>query len=170
LPECLTHELHRALDRLDLLRQQIKQLNEERAPVVRDQIPALLVRLKGIGPECAAILWLEAFYRSFSNRREIGAYGGLTPTPWMSGKLDREQGISQAGNPRLRRAMIELAWLWLRHQPQSALSRWYVERVGQVRGRIRRIAIVALARKLLVALWRYVNEGIVPEGAQMKTA
>lgn len=170
LPECLMRELHRALDRLDLLHRQIKQLTEERAPVVQDQTPALLVRLKGIGPEFAAVLWLEAFYRSFSNRREVGAYGGLTPTPWKSGKLDHEQGISKAGNPRLRRAMIELAWLWLRHQPQSALSRWYVARVGLARGRIRRIAIVALARKLLVALWRYVNEGIVPEGAAMKTA
>lgn len=171
LPEGLMREIHRALERIELLRQQIKQLDEARAAlVVQNQMPALLVRLKGIGPEFAASLWLEAFYRSFSNRRELGAYGGLAPTPWKSGKLDHEQGISKAGNPRLRRVMIELAWLWLRYQPQSALSRWYVERVGHAGGRIRRIAIVALARKLLVALWRYVNEGIVPEGAAMKTA
>ncbi len=92
------------------------------------------------------------------------------PTPWKSGRIDHEQGISKAGNPRLRRTMIELAWQWLRHQPGSALSRWFHDRVGRERGRIRKIAIVAVARKLFVALWRYVTQGAVPEGAVLKGA
>ena len=118
--------------------------------------------------ELATTLWLEALFRPFDNRRQIAAYAGLTPSPWQSGGIDREQGIAKSGNPRLRRAMIELAWLWVRHQPGSALSRWFVARVGTARGRVRRIAIVALARKLLVALWRYVTQGVVPQGAVLK--
>jgi transposase len=92
---------------------------------------------------------------------------GLAPSPWKSGNIDVDQGISKAGNPRLRRTMIQLAWLWLRHQPGSALSRWFHDRVGERRGRIRRITIVAVARKLLIALWRYITHGLVPEGAQV---
>jgi hypothetical protein len=101
---------------------------------------------------------------------DVAAYAGLVPTPWRSGSIDREQGISKAGNPRLRHIMIELAWLWLRHQPGSALSGWFRARVGNERGRIRRITIVALARKLLIALWRYVTQREVPEGAVLKAA
>jgi transposase len=114
------------------------------------------------------VLWLEGFYREFRNRREVAAYAGLVPTPWRSGSIDREQGISKAGNRRLRHIMIELAWLWVRHQPESALTRWFRARVDGERGRIRRIAVVALARKLLIALWRYVTQGEVPEGAIVK--
>jgi transposase len=125
---------------------------------------ALLMKLKGIGPEFAAVLWLEALFRSFGNRRQIAAYAGLAPVPWQSGGIDR--GIAKAGNPRLRKTMIQLAWLWIRHQPGSAISQWFAKRVGTARGRVRRIAIVAVARKLLVALWRYV--GVVPEGAVLK--
>ncbi|MBV8868530.1 MAG: IS110 family transposase [Acetobacteraceae bacterium] len=136
----------------------------------RDGAGARLLRLKGIGPETASVLRLEAFHRSFGNRREIAAYAGLTPTPWKSGGLDTEQGISKSGNARLRRTMVQVAWFWLRNQPQSALSAWYRERVGDGRGRIKRIAIVALARKLLIALWRLVTQGIVPEGAELKVA
>jgi transposase len=131
---------------------------------------ARLLRLKGIGPETASVLRLEAFHRSFGNRREIAAYAGLTPTPWQSGGLDTEQGISKSGNARLRRTMVQLAWFWLRNQPGSALSTWCRERVGDRRGRIKRIAIVALARKLLVALWRFVTQGVIPEGAELKAA
>jgi transposase len=116
------------------------------------------------------VLYLEGLYRSFGNRREVAAYAGLVPTPWRSGKIDREQGISKAGNRRLRTIMIELAWLWVRHQPNSELTRWFRARVGTERGRIRRIAIVALARKLLIALWRYVTHGEVPGGAVLKVA
>ena len=117
-----------------------------------------------------ASLTNEVFYKDFHNRREVGAYFGLAPSPWRSGQTNREQGISKAGNPRARAKAIELAWLWLRHQPESALSRWFNERTGQGRGRIRRIAIVALARKLMVALWRFLTTGLVPEGAVLKAA
>jgi transposase len=129
---------------------------------------ALLMKLKGIGPEFAAVLWLEALFRSFGNRRQIAAYAGLAPVPWQSGGIDRDQGIAKAGNPRLRKTMIQVAWLWIRHQPGSAISQWFAQRVGTARGRVRRIAIVAVARKLLVALWRYVTQGVVPEGAVLK--
>ena len=131
---------------------------------------ARLLRLKGVGPETAAVLQFEAFQRSFSNRRDLAAYAGLAPTPWQSGGIDNEQGISKSGNPRLRRTMVQLAWFWLRNQPASALSAWYRERVGDKRGRVKRIAIVALARKLLVALWRFVTQGLVPSGAALKAA
>ena len=109
-----------------------------------------------------------ALFRSFGNRRQIAAYAGLAPVPWQSGGIDRDQGIAKAGNPRLRKTMIQLAWLWIRHQPGSAISQWFARRVGTARGRVRRIAIVAVARKLLVALWRYVTQGVVPEGAVLK--
>jgi transposase len=128
---------------------------------------ALLLGLKGIGPDFASVLWLEGFCRSFANRRQVAAYAGLAPTPWRSGIVDREQGVSKAGNPRLRTTMIQLAWLWLRHQPGSALSRWFHERIERSKGR-RKTTIVALARKLLVALWKYVTAGVVIEGATIK--
>jgi transposase len=119
-----------------------------------------------MGANFAAVLWSEAFYRQFSNRRQVAAYAGLAATPWQSGGIRHEQGVSKAGNPRLRTTMIQLAWLWIRHQPQSALTRWFKERSPQGRKR----AIVALARKLLVALWKYVTQGVVIEGAVMKPA
>lgn len=93
------------------------------------QPTGLLLALKGIGPEFAAILWSEGLFRTFSNSRQVAAYAGLAPTPWKSGSIDRKQGVSKAGNPRLRTTMIQLAWLWLRHQPGTALSRWFRERV-----------------------------------------
>jgi transposase len=114
---------------------------------------ATLARLKGIGNELGSLIWLEALFRGFANRRQLAAYAGLAPSPWQSGGTDREQGISKAGNRRLRHAMVELAWFWLRHQPDSALSAWFQARVGQQRGRVRRITIVALARKLLLTSW-----------------
>ena len=113
------------------------------------------------------MLWTEGFYRSFANRRQIAAYAGLAPTPWQSGSISREQGVSKAGNPRLRTTMIQLAWLWLRHQPDSAVSRWFRERIAAAPSSRKR-TIVALARKLLVALWKYVSAGVVIEGAVMK--
>lgn len=99
-----------------------------------------------------------------------GGYAGLAPSPWQSGNIDREQGVSKSGNPRLRTTMVQLAWLWLRHQPGSALTHWFHERVAQNSGRLKRATIVALARKLLVALWKYVTAGVVIEGAIMKAA
>jgi transposase len=116
------------------------------------------------------VLWLEGLFRNFANRRQLAAYAGLAPSPWKSGSIDREQGISKSGNPRLRTTMVELAWLWLRYQPGSALSVWFRERAGSERGRSRRIMIVALARKLLVALWRYTTLGELPKGAALKIA
>ena len=114
---------------------------------------AMLIDLRGIGAEFAAVVWSEGLCRSFANRRQVAAYGGLAPTPWQSGSVAREQGVSKAGNPRLRTTMIQLAWLWLRHQPNSALAQWFKERVKRNGGRLRKTTIVALARKLLVALW-----------------
>jgi transposase len=136
---------------------------------------ALLMRLKGIGPEFADSPLsfrcsdsLEGLFRHFENRRQLAAYAGLAPSPWKSGSVDHEQGISKAGNPRLRTTMVELAWMWVRYQPASALSCWFRQRVGSERGRIRRISIVALARKLLIALSRYINHGEIPAGAVVK--
>ena len=107
----------------------------------------------------------EVFYRTFDNRKQVGSYVGLTP----SGSTSRDEGISRAGNAKARTTMIELAWLWLRNQPDSPLSVWFRERVGNRKGRIKRIAIVAMARKLLIALWRYLETGVVPEGAVLKS-
>src|SRR5690242_9771071 len=159
------------LERVDLVCRQLEAVEQERDRMAAAAEPmAALIQLKGIGPEIAARLWVEAFYRSFANRRQVAAYAGLTPTPWQSGDSDREQGIAKSGNPRLRATMVELAWLWLRHQPGSALSRWFRERVGDRRGRVRMIAIVAVARMLLIALWRYATQGLLPEGAELKAA
>ena len=117
----------------------------------------MLLEFHGIGPEFAAVLWSEALFRHFDNRRQVASYAGLAPTPWQSGSVDREQGVSQAGNPRLRTSLIQLAWLWLRHQPQSALTLWFKERIERNGGHLRKTTIVALARKLLVAFWKYVT-------------
>ena len=179
LPPRLKAELMRELERLELVLEQISTVEAERDLALQKRAAAegrpegadagaLLIRLRGIGAEFASVLSLEAFFRRFQNRRQVAGYAGLAPSPWQSGGIDVEQGISKAGNSRLRRTMIQLAWLWLRNQPGSALSRWFHERVGDRRGKIRRIAIVALARKLLVALWRYVTEGQVPAGAELK--
>ena len=130
LPLRLKAELLREIELIELLIRQIAEVEVERdiaaeLDVEGNQSPvALLARLKTIGPQIAAVLYLEGLYRSFANRREVAAYAGLVPTPWRSGTIDREQGISKAGNRRLRHMMIELAWLWVRHQPDSALSRW----------------------------------------------
>jgi len=124
--------------------------------------------LRGIGPDIASVLQNELFYRSFANRREIAAYCGLDPTPFASGNRRHEQGISKAGNRRARHAAIELAWLWLHWQPDSALARWFHDRVGVATGRLKRVMIVALARKLVIALWRFLHTGTVPEGSILK--
>jgi transposase len=128
-----------------------------------------LEQLKSIGPKTSRVLSAEVFaWRVFRNGKQVGGMSGLTPTPSHSGDVEREQGISKAGNRRVRRVMIELAWLWLQWQPDSALSQWFNRRFARGGKRMRRIGIVALARKLLVALWRYVEWGVVPEGAVLK--
>lgn len=174
LPDHLKAQLRRELDRIELLMEQIKAVEAERdALLAREHAVALapaamLLDIKGIGPEFAGILWAEGLFRHFANRRQVAAYAGLAPTPWQSGSVDREQGVSKAGNPRLRTTLIQLAWLWVRHQPRSALSLWFEERVKRNGGRLKKTMIVALARKLLVALWKYVSAGVVIEGAVLK--
>jgi len=170
LPPRAKAEIVRELDRLEMVAGQLVLVEKERdATVAAAGDGAMpLDRLRGIGPETAAVLTQEAFFRNFSNRRQVAAYSGLTPSPWQSGAIARDQGISKAGNPRLRRVMVEAAWMWQRHQPNSALSRWFRARVGDAKGRLRRMMITALARKLLVALWRYATQGVIPEGAVFK--
>jgi transposase len=177
LPMHLKTQISRELDRLELLLDQIKWVEAERDALLAAQQAAapgpagrMLLEFRGIGAEFAASLWLEALFRHFDNRRQLASYAGLAPTPWQSGSVDREQGVSKAGNPRLRTTLIQLAWLWLRHQPQSALALWFKERVNRNGGRLKKTTIVALARKLLVALWKYVTAGVVIEGAVMKDA
>jgi transposase len=129
-----------------------------------------LVLLRAIGAQTATVLVHEAFVRHFSSGKALGSYAGLTGTPFNSGGAEREQGISKAGNQRLRATMGELAWLWVRYQPESALSKWFRERLAGAKGRMKKILIVAMARKLLIALWRYATHGVIPEGAVLKPA
>jgi transposase len=170
----LLAEVTREHARLMLVREQLAALEQAQAaqssplPEAMAKRRDQLQRLKALGPSFAATLTSELFYKDFDNRRQVAAYCGLPPSPWRSGGIDREQGISKAGNPRARAKAIELAWLWLRHQPESALSRWFDTRTANAGKRVRRIAIVALARKLIVALWRYLTTGLVPAGATMK--
>ena len=145
-------------ERLDALVQASAAADPTPAAVQMTERSELLLRLKCLGPAFATTLTNEVFYKDFRNRREVASYFGLTPSPWQSGGIDRDQGISKAGNPRARCAAIELAWLWLRHQPDSALTRWYRSAPHNASKRIKRIAIVALARKLMVALWRYPHD------------
>ena len=181
LPPLLAAEIGRHCRRLALVDAMLREIDAQRDAAAAspfaidprttetDQRVRRLVRLRGIGPQVATVLDREVFYRRFSNRRGLASYLGLTPSPFQSGNMDRNQGISKAGNPRARSTSIELAWLWLRYQPQSALACWFRDRTGSLKGRIRRILIVAVARKLMIALWRYVEEGVVPEGAALKT-
>lgn len=173
VPPHLLAEITREHARLMLVREQLAAL--EQMPAADDPATAsmterrnLLLRLKGMGPVFAATLANEVFYKDFRNRREVAAYFGLAPSPWRSGSIDREQGISKAGNPRARLKAVELGWLWLRHQPDSQLSQWFRTRTANAGSRARRIAIIALARKLVVALWRYLTTGMVPAEAAMK--
>jgi transposase len=171
LAPCLRAELLRECRRLRQVMEMVAEVEAEQrvAAEAEDGTAARLARLRGIGVTFAAVLGNEVFFRDFQNRREVGAYLGLAPSPWRSGQIKRDQGIAKSGNPRARRTAIELAWLWLRHQPGSTLARWFHERVAGAKGRMRRIMLVAMARKLLVSLWRYVSTGAVPEGAVLKT-
>ena len=128
---------------------------------------ARLVGLRGVGANDAVLLAREVFCRGFRNRRELAGWAGLAPAPWASGGMARSQGIDKAGPPWLRAQMVQLAWRWLRHQPQSALSMWFRARAGTSGGRVRMVFVIALARKLLVALWRYATTGVAPDGAAL---
>ena len=173
----LSGRLTRELEELTAVRARIAGLERARQTAIATAAtPAMaqmarLVQLRGIGANGASRLVVEFFaWRGFRNGREVGALAGLTPTPYQSGAVAREQGISKAGNARVRTMVIELAWCWLRFQPQSALACWFQARFGQGGRRQRRIGIVALARKLLIALWRYLDAGVVPDGAIVTAA
>jgi transposase len=156
---------------LELIREVESERDEAAEATPQDQSRlkiAALGRIRGVGDNFAAVLTREVFYRSFDNRRQIASYVGITPMPYQSGSIDRDRRISRAGNPRARTTMIQLAWLWLRYQSGSELAEWFRNRVGTLAGRTRRIAIVAMARKLLIALWRYVETGVVPAGAEIR--
>ena len=177
LPLELKGELEREYQRLRLVEAQRRALENTRKSRLRQADTASVQRvvqlmgLRAIGPNCAWLLVMEFFaWRGFRNRRQLGACAGLTGTPYDSGTSKRDQGISKAGNRRVRTMMIEIAWLWLRYQPNSKLSRWFRERFAGGGARMRRVGIVALARRLLVALWRYVEDGMLPEGAELKAA
>ena len=174
VPAELQQRLLREFARLQFVDRQIRDLANERARRIRttESDPAIeqvrqLLELKGIGPNSAWLFVREFFaWRQIENRRQLGALAGLTPTPYQSGDSEREQGISKAGNRRLRTMAIEIAWCWVRYQPHSALSQWYPQRFSHGNSRLRRIGIVALARKLLVQLWQYLKTGAIPEGAE----
>lgn len=178
----LKDELRRELARLRLVMDQLAAVEAERDAVARlEQITSssaedapvdadapmigALSRIKGVGTNDASVLVREAFWRGFKNRREIAAWSGFAPTPWASGATSRDQGITKAGPAGFRAHVIQLTWRWLQWQPHSRLSQWFNERTQGATGRVRRIMVVALARKLLIALWRYATTGLVPTGA-----
>jgi transposase len=175
IPPNALAKIERLLARLELVLAQIAELERERDEVAAADAPdragkmiQQLASLRGIGVQSATVLVREAFVRHFPNGKALGSYAGLTSTPYSSGGIDREQGIGKAGNRRLRTVMVELAWLWQRYQPGAAQVAWFRDRVGSTGRRIRKVMVVALARKLLIALWRFVIDGVMPEGAVMK--
>ena len=177
VPPGLRQRLTRDWEQLECLAHRIVQLEAERRELLRtSQAAAIrqarqLLTLKGIGGNSAWLFVMEFFgWRAFRNGKEVGALAGLTPTPHASGTTAYELGLTKAGNRYIRALAVEIAWGWLRFQPASALSQWYQARFGQGSSRVRRIGIVALARKLLVALWRFLERGVVPTGAVLKTA
>ena len=174
LPTQLRAELDRLRRRLVLTLEMIREVEAERAAALAAEPQddtcrtiAALCRIRGIGETSATVLAREVLYRPFANRKQLASYVGLAPMPYQSGGMDRDRRISRSGNPRARTAIIQLAWLWLRYQPGSALAGWFRGRVGALAGRTRRIAIVAMARKLLAALWRYARTGLLPEGVEI---
>jgi transposase len=174
VPSLLRTEIERETERLKVVKEQIRVVEAQRRQEIAEgkqpQV-AQLVRLRAIGPQGAWVLVKEIFaWREFANRRELAGSAGLTPTPYASGDSEIEQGISKAGNKRVRSLLVELAWSWLRLQPHSALTQWFNRRFAAGGKRMRRVGIVALARKLLIALWRYLKDGEIPAGAVLKPA
>jgi transposase len=175
LPPGLRARVEREYAALTFVEEQIAELEaERREEILNGEDPGVdkvrqLLQLRGIGENSSWLFVMEFFgWRTFRNRREIGGLAGLTPTPYQSGGEWREQGISKAGNRHVRAMAIEIAWGWLRYQPDSELTRWYMERFGHGSKRMRKIGVVALARKLLIALWHYLETGEIPAGAQRK--
>ncbi len=177
LPPGLRARLHREFAGYQFVTEQVQELEAERRQLLRsstepsvEQVRQLL-QLRGLGENSAWLFVMEFFsWREFRTRRQVGGLAGLTPTPYQSSEQSREQGIDKSGNSAIRSMAIEIAWGWLRHQPESDLSRWFQQRFGQGSKRLRKIGIVALARKLLIALWRYLAYGEMPAGAQLKPA
>jgi transposase len=176
LGDHLKNRLKREWAKVEGLNQQIREVEgERRAQLKHSTDPAVeMVRqlraLRGIGENSAWLYVMEFFgWRKFRNRREVGGLAGLAPTPSQSGDQSTERGIDKAGNRHVRAMAIEIAWGWLRFQPTSALSEWYQRKWGGASSRMRRVGIVALARKLLVELWRYLETGALPEGAITRT-
>lgn len=172
LPERLGREISREVERLALVQEQFVEIERERdlAPTpceATERKRHELLRLKGIGPTFSAVLSREVYYRRFANRRQVASYIGLAPSPYDSGDRRRSQGISKAGNRLVRYTMIQAAWLWIRHQPNSALAQWFRRRTEGESKRMKCVMIVALARKLAIALWRYVELGLIPQGATL---
>ena len=170
LPPRLASEIARELERLALVQQQLVTIERERdeAPTPctsTEKKRVQLSLLNGIGPTVSAIMAREVYFRQFKNRRQVAGFLGLATSPHDSGAVERSQGISRAGSGPVRVTMIQAAWLWVKHQPKSAITRWFLQRTDGQSGRIKRIAIVAVARKLAIALWRYVEQGLVPQGA-----
>jgi transposase len=175
VPLGLKRRLVREYERFEMVNRQIDEIKGERAELIKTsessdvEMVRELLSLRGIGPNSAWLYVMEFFgWRGFRNGREVGALAGLVPTPHQSGEESWERGISKAGNRYIRSMAIQIAWAWLRWQPGSKLSRWYQERFGNGSPRLRRIGIVALARKLLIDLWRYLRDGAIPEGAELK--
>jgi transposase len=175
LPPGLQERLTRTWTQLQEADGQIRDLKALRLTRPENLTPATshalaqLLTIRAIGPIGASVLATEIFgWRRIRNGRELGALVGLVPAPYQSGETDYDQGITRAGNAHVRRVIVQLAWGWIRHQPDSALTHWYQQRFGAGGKRVRKIGIVALARKLLIALWRYLETGVVPDGAQLK--
>lgn len=169
VPPLVRAEIERERERRDVVVEQLKAIDELLLKGLHTSKVQRLISLTGIGRVTAACLVNEFFgWREFKNGKQVGGCAGLAPTPFASGAVSREQGISKAGNRRVRALMVEIAWIWLRYQPESRLAKWYAEKYADDSSRSRRVGIVALARKLLVALWRYADQGVVPDGALLK--
>ena len=176
MPPGLRARLQREFAGYQFMTQQVQELEAERRQLLRSSTEASveqvrqLLQLRGLGENSAWLFVMEFFsWREFRTRRQVGGLAGLTPTPYQSSEQSREQGIDKAGNSPIRSMAIEIAWGWLRYQPESELSRWFCRRFAHGSARMRRVGIVALARRLLVELWRFVEFGVVPDGARIKT-
>jgi len=170
IPPRLASEIVREIARLALVQEQIETLERERDErptpcTATEKKRAQLMYLNGIGPAISAVMTREVYYRQFDNRRQVAGFIGLAPSPYDSGEVERSQGISRTGRGQVRGTMIQAAWLWIKHQPRSTLTRWFLERTMGQGGRVKRMMIVAVARKLAIALWRFLEHGLVPQGA-----
>jgi transposase len=176
LAPCLRRDIERMITRYDLVSAQIAEVEADRRAALADERGAFphankvrrLATLGSVGETTATVLVAEVYHRTFETRRHVASFVGLAPSPYKSGEVDRDRGINKAGTKLARQTLVELAWFWLRYQPQSKLSQWWRERFSDKGMRGRKVGIVALARKLAIALWRFVEDGVLPEGAKLK--